>query len=223
MPCYLVTNHCSCSMQIPCFSSWIDLVLLLFLQWQAYGVWLLFDLQMMKFCLLITYRTRMSSRYCSIVSLATNEMSLMFSIFVKQKSAEHLEAEISDKGISLVPLYSSIQKLRKATSRIKDDIKALKTKRSRASVRELNDRLIMTERAFTDRDGLSSRTWYKHLIYAPAKHDDYGSNSFPGISDAIENAKSLNSSDSWHSVQHEVWRVARAITQASLVLSGRLT
>uniref|UniRef100_A0A3Q7J2K2 Transferrin receptor-like dimerisation domain-containing protein n=2 Tax=Solanum lycopersicum TaxID=4081 RepID=A0A3Q7J2K2_SOLLC len=81
----------------------------------------------------------------------------------------------------------------------------------------------MTERAFTDRDGLSSRTWYKHLIYAPAKHNDYGFNSFPGISDAIENAKSLNSSDSWYSVQHEVWRVARAITQASLVLSGRLT
>ncbi|TMW89023.1 hypothetical protein EJD97_017741 [Solanum chilense] len=140
-----------------------------------------------------------------------------------QKSAEYLEAEISDKGISLVPLYASIEKLRKAASRIKDDIKALKAKRSCAPVRELNDRLIMTERAFTDRDGLSSRTWYKHLIYAPAKHNDYGSNSFPGISDAIESAKSLNSSDSWHSVQHEVWRVARAITQASLVLSGRLT
>ncbi|KAK4343406.1 hypothetical protein RND71_036500 [Anisodus tanguticus] len=29
-----------------------------------------------------------------------------------QKSAEHLEAEISDKGISLVPLYASIEKLK---------------------------------------------------------------------------------------------------------------
>lgn len=61
--------------------------------------------------------------YCWIVSLATNEMSLMFSIFVKQKSAEYLEAEISDKGISLVPLYASIEKLRKAATRIKNDIK----------------------------------------------------------------------------------------------------
>lgn len=140
-----------------------------------------------------------------------------------QKSAEYLEAEISDKGFSLFPLYASIEKLTKAATRVKDDIKAVEAKRSRASMRELNDRLIMTERAFTDRDGLSSRTWYKHLIYAPARHDDYGSNSFPGISDAIEIAKNLNSSDSWHSVQHEVWRVARAITQASLVLNGRLT
>nr|XP_016451825.1 PREDICTED: probable glutamate carboxypeptidase 2 isoform X1 [Nicotiana tabacum] len=140
-----------------------------------------------------------------------------------QKSAEQLEAEISENGISLVPLYASIEKLRKAAIKIEDDVKALKAKRSWASVRELNDRLIMTERAFTDKDGLSSRTWYKHLIYAPSRHDDYGSNSFPGISDAIERAKSLDSTDSWRSVQHEVWRVARAITQASLVLSGRLT
>nr|XP_016451838.1 PREDICTED: probable glutamate carboxypeptidase 2 isoform X1 [Nicotiana tabacum] len=140
-----------------------------------------------------------------------------------QKSAEQLEAEISVNGIKLVPLYASIEKLRKAAIKIEDDIKALKAKRSWESVRELNDRLIMTERAFTDKDGLSSRTWYKHLIYAPARQDDYGSNSFPGVSDAIEKAKSLKSTDSWRSVQHEVWRVARAITQASLVLSGRLT
>ncbi|KAM3215842.1 hypothetical protein P3L10_025282 [Capsicum annuum] len=61
------------------------------------------------------------------------------------------------------------------------------------------------------------------VIYAPTRHNDYVSNSFPGISDAIERAKSLNTPDSWRSVQHEVWRVARAITQASLVLTGRLT
>lgn len=100
-------------------------------------------------------------------------------------------------------------------------------------VRELNDRLMMAERAFTDREGLLGRQWYKHLvrsslffnhdnqilptnssnlinlhfcqIYAPSKHDDYGSVSFPGIGDAIENAKGLNTAESWRSVQHEIW------------------
>ncbi|PHT52218.1 hypothetical protein CQW23_06680 [Capsicum baccatum] len=84
-----------------------------------------------------------------------------------QKSAEDFEGEISDNGISLVPLYASIEKLRKAAKKIKDDIKALRAKIRHASVREvreLNDRLIMTERAFTDRDGLPSRTRYKHLV-----------------------------------------------------------
>nr|XP_016451827.1 PREDICTED: probable glutamate carboxypeptidase 2 isoform X3 [Nicotiana tabacum] len=40
-----------------------------------------------------------------------------------QKSAEQLEAEISENGISLVPLYASIEKLRKAAIKIEDDVK----------------------------------------------------------------------------------------------------
>ncbi|KAJ9551115.1 hypothetical protein OSB04_015160 [Centaurea solstitialis] len=90
-------------------------------------------------------------------------------------------------------------------------------------VREINDRLMMAERALTDREGLPGRPWYKHLIYAPSKHNDYGSKSFPGIDDAVEIAKSLSTEVSWRSVQHEIWRVSRAITQASLVLRGELT
>lgn len=60
-------------------------------------------------------------------------------------------------------------------------------------------------------------------IYAPSKHNDYGSKSFPGIDDAIEKAKTLNTADSWQSVQHEIWRVSRVVTQASLCLIGEFT
>ncbi|RHN53044.1 putative glutamate carboxypeptidase II [Medicago truncatula] len=90
-------------------------------------------------------------------------------------------------------------------------------------VRELNDRLMMAERAFTDRDGLLGIPWYKHLIYGPSKHNNYGSQSFPGIYDAAKMARSLHSAESWSQVQHEVWRVSRVIKHASLVLSGQLT
>lgn len=31
-------------------------------------------------------------------------------------------------------------------------------------MRELNDRLMMAERAFADSDGLFERPWYKHLV-----------------------------------------------------------
>ena len=31
-------------------------------------------------------------------------------------------------------------------------------------VREMNDRLMMAERALTDREGLPGRPWYKHLV-----------------------------------------------------------
>ena len=32
-------------------------------------------------------------------------------------------------------------------------------------LREMNDRLMMAERALTDREGISGRPWYKHLVY----------------------------------------------------------
>ncbi|KAA8523186.1 hypothetical protein F0562_009609 [Nyssa sinensis] len=148
-----------------------------------------------------------------------------------QKSAEDLEGVLSDEGISLVPMFKSIEELKQAATKINNQRKAIEEKKGWGSmwkndpwkVRELNDRLMMAERAFTDRDGLSGRPWYKHLIYAPSKHNDYGSKSFPGIDDAIEKAKNLNTAESWHFVQHEVWRVSRAVTHASLVLSGELT
>ncbi|KAK0570869.1 hypothetical protein LWI29_007716 [Acer saccharum] len=148
-----------------------------------------------------------------------------------QKSAKELEDEVSGKGISLAPLFKSIQELSEAATKIENQKKAIKEarglvsiwKRDHFKVRELNDRLMMAERAFTDRDGLFGRPWYKHLIYAPSKHNDYGSKSFPGIDDAIEEAKNLNTAESWHTVQHEVWRVSRAVRHASLVLNGVLT
>jgi len=132
---------------------------------------------------------------------------------------------------------------------------AWKFKKDQVKVREINDRLMMAERAFTDAEGLSGRSWYKHLvclflilsdniyiyilrlpradrwkwfsvfvqIYAPSKHDDYGSSYFPGIDDAIEEARSLSTPEAWRSVQHQVWRVSRAVRHVSQVLTGELT
>lgn len=148
-----------------------------------------------------------------------------------QKNAKDLEDEISDKGIRLAPLFESIKRLRDAATKINQERKAIeenrvwawKLKKDQEKVREINDRLMMAERAFTDAEGLSGRPWYKHLIYAPSKHDDYGSSYFPGIDDAIEEARSLSTPESWRSVQHQVWRVSRAVRHVSQVLAGELT
>ena len=37
-------------------------------------------------------------------------------------------------------------------------------KKHQSKLRELNDRLMMAERALTVRDGLLDRSWYKHLV-----------------------------------------------------------
>ncbi|XP_058722349.1 probable glutamate carboxypeptidase LAMP1 [Vicia villosa] len=143
---------------------------------------------------------------------------------------KELESEISNKDINLSPMYKSIMELEKAATKINNQIKEIEEsknwrtwKMEHLKVREVNDRLMMAERAFTDRDGLSGLQWHKHLIYGPSKHNGYGSQSFPGIGDAVQMAKKLRTVESWRQVQHEVWRVARVIRHASLVLSGQLT
>ncbi|XP_057447245.1 probable glutamate carboxypeptidase LAMP1 [Lotus japonicus] len=147
-----------------------------------------------------------------------------------QLSVEELQNEISNKEINLIPIFTSIKELEKAATVINNQRKELEASKGwttrnedHLKVRELNDRLMMAERAFTDRDGLFGMSWYKHLIYGPSKHNDYGSQSFPGIDDAVKMAKNVHSAESWHRVSHEVWRVSRVIRQASLVLSGQLT
>eukprot|EP00268_Persea_americana_P049431 TRINITY_DN5301_c1_g1_i1.p1 TRINITY_DN5301_c1_g1~~TRINITY_DN5301_c1_g1_i1.p1 ORF type:complete len:720 (+),score=139.20 TRINITY_DN5301_c1_g1_i1:101-2260(+) len=152
--------------------------------------------------------------------------------FELEKSTRELENEIMGKPIDLIPLYKSIEELKNAATNINVQRKELERngrasvwgkEKDKLKVRELNDRLMMAERAFTDREGLSERQWYKHLVYAPSKHNDYGSKSFPGVDDTIEKAKSLDTVETWKSVQHEVWRVSRAVTHASLVLNGKFT
>lgn len=147
-----------------------------------------------------------------------------------QLSMESLKNEIPNEDINLSPMYKSIKELEKAATKINEQIKEIEAskgwktwKMDHLKVRELNDRLMMAERAFTDRDGLLGIPWYKHLIYGPSKHNNYGSQSFPGIYDAAKMANNIQTAESWSHVQHEVWRVSRVIRHASLVLSGQLT
>lgn len=94
--------------------------------------------------------------------------------------------------------------------------------------RALNDRLLLAERAFLDAEGLGpGRRWFKHLVFAPAVGNSYGTASFPGVSDAIAAAVAAagaggGEAASWQRVQHEVWRAARAIQRATSALHGEL-
>ncbi|KAE7998641.1 hypothetical protein FH972_003166 [Carpinus fangiana] len=89
-----------------------------------------------------------------------------------QTYTKDLKVEISDKNISLTPLFKSIEELQKAAATVINQRKAIEERKGWPSiwnkdhlkVRELNDRLMMAERAFTDQDGLSQRSWYKHLV-----------------------------------------------------------
>ncbi|VAH63518.1 unnamed protein product [Triticum turgidum subsp. durum] len=147
-----------------------------------------------------------------------------------ENGAVDINKRVLGMPVSLSPLHKSIKQLNRAVLKVDSELQALQTwkfwspwRNDRLRVRDLNDRLMMTERAFTEREGLSGRPWYKHMIYGPSLYNDYGAEVYPGVDDAIQTAKKTNTSESWQSVQHEIHRIARVISQAALVLSGGLT
>ncbi|GKB57238.1 probable glutamate carboxypeptidase AMP1 [Tanacetum coccineum] len=128
--------------------------------------------------------------------------------------------KLLDEDVSLHPLTSAIQGLMDAAKQVEDEIKTIKEEETKGHVsvlkrRMLNDRLMLAERGFLDTDGIQGRQWFKHLVYGPASESKLGY--FPGVADAIYQSKRQAL------IQHEIWRVARAIQRAASVLKGQLT
>lgn len=80
--------------------------------------------------------------------------------------------------------------------------------------RSLNDRLMLTERAFIDPEGLPRRPWYKHVVYAPGLYAGYAARVFPGLAEALEDRN-------WPQARAHVNRLARLIEDAAFTLVGR--
>ncbi len=55
-----------------------------------------------------------------------------------------------------------------------------------ASLRQVNQELIESERKLTSPQGLPGRPWYKHEIYAPGMYTGYGVKTLPAVREAIE-------------------------------------
>ncbi|CAN6977617.1 hypothetical protein IGI04_037558 [Brassica rapa subsp. trilocularis] len=125
---------------------------------------------------------------------------------------------------SVDPLSMAIKEFSLVAKEAKDEAKKLKEQAynkndaaAAARRRGLNDRMMLAERGFLDSEGIKGKEWFKHLVYGPAAEPESKLGFFPGIADAI----AVNSSEGM--IQHEIWRVARAIQKASRALKGGFT
>ncbi len=73
-----------------------------------------------------------------------------------------------------------------------------------ATLLDLNQKLMESERRLTSPDGLLRRPWYKHLIYAPGVYSGYGAKTLPGVREAIEQKR-------WAEADSEIVRVANVL------------
>ncbi|XP_028548199.1 probable glutamate carboxypeptidase VP8 isoform X2 [Dendrobium catenatum] len=130
-------------------------------------------------------------------------------------------------GLKIKPIFASIRQFTAAAKAVQDEAKMFEVQgvadvASCLRRRAFNDKLILAERSFLDAEGLRGRPWFKHLLYSPPKDSASKLSFFPGIADAIYDAKnSIKGEES--NIDHEIWRVARAIRRAADVLRGELT
>ncbi|KAI6673937.1 hypothetical protein NL676_001843 [Syzygium grande] len=129
-------------------------------------------------------------------------------------------------NISVHPLTLSIQAIVSVAKEVELEAEKLSVERMTGELgvlrrRALNDRLMLAERGFLDADGLPYGRWFKHLVYGPS---DYRSKTsfFPGIGEAIWRSMGMRSREGQAAIQHEIWRVARAIQRVADVLGGQL-
>lgn len=140
---------------------------------------------------------------------------------------------LKKENISLQPVSLAIEELMAAAKEIQEEVKKLRDHEAVVEhfvlkKRMLNDRLMLAERGFLDADGLQGRRWFRHLIYGPQSSSGQSKlDFFPGVTDVIYPSPSpspwLKDEDRQREIQHQIWRVARAIERVARVLKCDLT
>jgi N-acetylated-alpha-linked acidic dipeptidase len=80
-----------------------------------------------------------------------------------------------------------------------------------SNAKAVNAKLIATERALLDSNGLPGRPWFRHSIYAPGFYTGYGVKAIPGVREAIEQKR-------WQEADEEIQRVGAILTKEADLL-----
>ena len=84
---------------------------------------------------------------------------------------------------------------------------------ARASLREVNTKLIAVERALTLNDGLPNRPWFQHQIYAPGFYTGSGVKTLPAVREGIEQKE-------WKLADEQIARVGKVLENAGEAIEG---
>jgi N-acetylated-alpha-linked acidic dipeptidase len=83
---------------------------------------------------------------------------------------------------------------------------------TRAAGTGLNQLLLQSERRLLSPEGLPSRPWFRHLIYAPGFYTGYGVKTLPGVREAIEQRD-------WALAEREIGRAAAVLTDEAALIT----
>jgi N-acetylated-alpha-linked acidic dipeptidase len=83
-----------------------------------------------------------------------------------------------------------------------------------ASLQQVNQTLIESERRLTSSEGLPGRPWFKHQIYAPGFYTGYDAKTIPAVREAIEEKK-------WNEADAALVEIGKILdSESALILSA---
>ncbi len=82
-----------------------------------------------------------------------------------------------------------------------------------ATIADLNQKLMESERRLITPEGLQRRPWYRHMLYAPGVYSGYGVKTLPGIREAIEEKH-------WAEADAEIVRVAKTLDSETALINS---
>jgi N-acetylated-alpha-linked acidic dipeptidase len=82
-----------------------------------------------------------------------------------------------------------------------------------ASMQEVNELLIQSERKLTTPEGLPGRFWYKHELYAPGAYTGYAAKAIPAVRENLEQKK-------WKEAEQAAGRVAQVLENESALINS---
>lgn len=89
-----------------------------------------------------------------------------------------------------------------------------------ASLDEVNQLLIESERQFITQDGLPNRKWYRHQLYAPGFYTGYAAKTMPYVREAIEQKDWKQADEGVVVVAHCLQDEAKLIDEAAAKLAA---
>ena len=111
--------------------------------------------------------------------------------------------------LNFAPLENALEQLKSSTEHYDKAVK--KASLGQKPLYEVNRKLTQAERALTLPDGLPSRPWFKHQIYAPGLYTGYGVKTIPGVREAIEQKK-------WKEADEQIVRAGKVLTNEAGVI-----
>jgi N-acetylated-alpha-linked acidic dipeptidase len=131
------------------------------------------------------------ARYWAVAALRLGEcdfVPLDYAAYAREVRAYLNEVQRASQErkleIDFNPLLAATDRWEKAGRAVLEQANSALQKGDKTQVERLHRSLLKVERALLDQGGLTGRTWFKHLIYAP--RPTYKPMVLPGLTEAVE-------------------------------------